>query len=47
MMKNMDNSFLKNVYKQQGMDLSDDQINMMKNMMTPDTIKAASNINPD
>lgn len=29
------------------MDLSDEQINMMKNMMTPDMIKTASKMNPD
>lgn len=47
MMKNMDNSFLRNMYKQQGMDLSDEQINMMKTMMTPEMIKTASKVNPN
>ncbi|EAR89195.1 tetratricopeptide repeat protein (macronuclear) [Tetrahymena thermophila SB210] len=46
MVKNMDNAALKSMYKMQGMDLTDEQINMMKNMMTPDMIKAASSMDP-
>ncbi|KAL4427420.1 hypothetical protein ABPG74_004458 [Tetrahymena malaccensis] len=47
MVKNMDNASLRQMYKMQGMDLTDDQINMMKNMLTPDMIKAASSIDPN
>ncbi|KAL4462873.1 hypothetical protein ABPG72_011129 [Tetrahymena utriculariae] len=47
MVKNMDNASLRQMYKMQGMDLTDDQINMMKNMLTPDMIKAASRMDPN
>lgn len=46
-MKNADPSFIRQMMKQQtGMDMSDEQINMMKNMMTPEMLQFAAS-NPD
>mmetsp|Transcript_44138 Transcript_44138/g.51010 ORF Transcript_44138/g.51010 Transcript_44138/m.51010 type:complete len:583 (-) Transcript_44138:180-1928(-) len=43
-MKNADASFIRQMMKQQtGMDMSDDQINMMKSMMTPEMLQMAAN----
>ena len=39
MMKNMDNATFKNMMKMQGMDISDDQLNMVKNSMNPDMFR--------
>ena len=38
-MKNMDNQTLKNMMAAQGMNLTDEQINMMKMSLTPETFK--------
>ncbi len=46
MMKNMDKNFMKNMYKQQmNMDLTDQQIEMMQNMMTPEMIESMKGMN--
>jgi hypothetical protein len=42
MMKNMDNATFKNMMKMQGMDISDDQLNMVKNSMNPDMFRMMS-----
>lgn len=39
MFKGMDNETLKSMMKMQGMDISDDQISLMKNNMNPNTFK--------
>jgi tetratricopeptide (TPR) repeat protein len=46
MFKGMDNSMIKNMMQMQGMNMSDDQINMMKNNINPDMFKMMAN-NPD
>jgi hypothetical protein len=46
MMKGMDNATIKNMMKMQGMELTDDQIAMMKNNMNPNTLKYMKQ-NPD
>ena len=38
-MKNIDNQTLKNIRAAQGMNLTDEQINMMKMSLTPETFK--------
>jgi hypothetical protein len=46
MMKSMDRTFLKNMYKQQfNMDIDENQLNMMLNMMTPEMVQQASKMN--
>lgn len=46
--KNMDNSFLKQMMKQQsGMDMSDTEIQNLKGMMTPEMLQMMSNMNMD
>ena len=44
-MKNMDNQTLKNLMAAQGMNMSDDQINMMKNSLSPQLLRMAQNQN--
>ena len=44
-MKQMDNQTLKNLMAAQGMNLSDQQIEMMKASLSPDLIKMAQNQN--
>ena len=44
-MKQMDNQTLKNMMAAQGMNLSDDQINMMKNSLSPELIRMVQNQN--
>jgi hypothetical protein len=39
MIKNMDNETFKNMMKMQGMEVSDDQLNMIKNNINPDMFK--------
>ena len=38
-MKNMDNDTIKNMMKMQGMDITDDQINLMRNNINTDLFK--------
>ena len=44
-MKNMDNQTLKNLMAAQGMNLSDEQINMMKNSLSPELLRMVQNQN--
>ena len=44
-MKNMDNQILKNLMRAQGMELSDQQIEMMKMSLSPELLKMAQNQN--
>jgi hypothetical protein len=43
MFKNMDNSFIKSMMQMQGINMTDDQLNLMKNNMNPDMMKMAAN----
>lgn len=43
MLKSMDNATIKSIMQMQGMNLSDEQISMMKNSITPDTMKMMKN----
>lgn len=43
MMKN-NKDMVKNMYKAQGMDLSDEQFEMISNMMTPEMVKSATDM---
>jgi len=45
MMKGMDNNTIKSMMAMQGMNYTDDQINMMKNNMNPDMFKMMKNMN--
>ena len=46
--KNMDSSFLKSMMKSQtGVEMSDAEINNIRNMMTPEMIQMMSNMNLD
>jgi hypothetical protein len=45
MFKNMDNSFIKSMMQMQGMNISDEQLNMMKNNLNPQLMKMAANTN--
>lgn len=46
MFKNMDNNMIKSIYQMQGMNITDEQINFMKNNMNPDLMKMAADMNP-
>lgn len=43
MFKNMDNSLIKSMMQMQGINMSDEQLNMMKNNMNPQMMKMAAN----
>lgn len=43
----MDNNMIKSVYQMQGMNITDEQINFMKNNMNPDLMKMAVDMNPN
>ena len=46
MFKNMDNNMLKSIYQMQGMNITDEQVNFMKNNLNPDLMKMAADMNP-